>query len=230
MMSKKLVFLILISGVFLSLDLQSQVKAPFTGDPQKYKEELLAFMGPNLNDEQKANLNNFLAAWDSAAFDRENMIRIIDLSSQFVERAMRPVPYFNDFFSTINTLSPTDGDKDILTKWLTGLSELAFNPRFNNESVDRYIKYTALMVKDNILAETPALKWKVKNAELEYVHDTLFMVIIRDATLTCYSQRDSTEIYNASGIYLPDIQLFHGSAGKASGFPARKWRSDPPRP
>jgi hypothetical protein len=215
-MLNKLVFLILISGAFLTLNLHSQVKSTFTGDPEKYKTELVAFMGPNLNDEQKANLNTFLVAWDSAAFSKENMIRVIDLSSQFTERTMRPVPHFNNFFSTINTFSASEKEEDFLTKWLTGLSEIVFNPRFTNESVDKYIKYTALMIRDNVLAETSAIKWKVKNAELEYVHDTVFMVVIKNATLTCYSQRDSTEIYNASGIYFPDIQLFHGSAGKVT--------------
>ena len=31
--------------------------------------------------------------------------------------------------------------------------------------------------------------------------------------LTCYSQTDSTEIYNVSGIYYPEIQQFRGRKG-----------------
>ena len=38
-----------------------------------------------------------------------------------------------------------------------------------------------------------------------------FLCSISDATLTCYSQKDSTEIYNVTGIYYPEIQLFKGS-------------------
>jgi hypothetical protein len=48
------------------------------------------------------------------------------------------------------------------------------------------------------------------------VHDTVFSVIIKNATLTCYSQKDSTEIYNASGVYYPDIQQFRGTGGRVT--------------
>ncbi len=40
-----------------------------------------------------------------------------------------------------------------------------------------------------------------------------FIFIITDATLTCYSQKDSTEIYNASGAYYPELQIFKGKKG-----------------
>ena len=89
-----LMLLILLPG-----NLLSQVKSTFSGDPSKYKAELTAFMGPNLNDVQKANLNSFLVKWDSAAFNDENKYRIIDLTSMFYGRAMRPVPHFNDLLA-----------------------------------------------------------------------------------------------------------------------------------
>jgi hypothetical protein len=78
------------------------------------------------------------------------------------------------------------------------------------------MKNTTLMIKDNILAESPSIRWKVKNSKMEFLHDTVFRAIIKNATLTCYSQKDSTEIYNASGIYFPEIQQFHGTSGKVT--------------
>ncbi len=119
-------------------------------------------MGPNLNDIQKANLNSFLARWDSAAFSEENRYRIIDLTSQLQGRAMRPVPHFNDFFSTINTFIDKNASSEKLTIWLSGFSETVFNPRNNNDNIDRFIRNTILIIKDNILSETSSFKWKVK--------------------------------------------------------------------
>ncbi len=213
-MIKKLLILFFFSWAIFPVPLNSQVKSSFSGDPSKFRAELTAFMGPNLNDVQKVNLNSFLVQWDSSSFSKENMTGIIDLISQFNGRNMRPVPYFNDFLVTLNVFLEKKSEEEFIRMWLMGLSDLAFSPRITNESIDRYIKNATAMVRDNILAETPAIKWKVKNSKLRFLHDTSFVVVVNNATLTCYSQRDSTEIYNASGYYFPDIQQFHGTKGR----------------
>jgi hypothetical protein len=225
-MLKKLVF---ISSILLAISpnhLYSQAKSPFTGDPAKYRDELTLFMGPNLDDVQKANMKTFLAAWDSSAFSRENMTRIIDISSQFSARSMRPVPHFNDFFLTIKAFSEKENQGEILGNWLTGLSETLFNPRFSTDRITRYIKNTGLMIRDNILSESTTVRWKVKESPLEFMHDTVFYVEVSNATLTCYSQKDSTEIYNASGYYFPEILQFHGKKGTITWEKAGYARGD----
>jgi len=212
-MWKKLVILSLVLRVILPADLFSQAKSPFTGDLSKLRNELTLFMGPNLNDDQKSNLNTFLAGWDSSAYSRENMTRIVDIMSQFSARSMRPVPHFNDFFLTLRAFTNRENSGEILGNWLAGLSETLFNPRFTTDRIARYIKNTGLMIEENILSESTAIRWKVKESPLKFLHDTVFFVEITNATLTCYSQKDSTEIYNASGFYFPEIQQFHGSKG-----------------
>ena len=69
------------------------------------------------------------------------------------------------------------------------------------------------MIKENVLFESGSVKWKVKNNTLKFLHDTAFYVAVSNATLTCYSQKDSTEIYNVTGKYYPEIQQFRGTKG-----------------
>ena len=73
-MSKKLLILSLLLLLLAPSLLVAQVKSAFTGEITKFRTELTTFMGPNLNTEQKANLNKFLARWDSAAFSKVNMM------------------------------------------------------------------------------------------------------------------------------------------------------------
>ncbi|MBN2861553.1 MAG: hypothetical protein JXN62_00225, partial [Bacteroidales bacterium] len=105
----------------------------------------------------------------------------------------------------------TDGE--FLSSWLTGLSEIVFDPRYPTENIDKYVKNTGLMITDNIISEVTGLRWKVKNTRLRFMHDTVFKAIVSNGTLTCYSQKDSTEIYNVSGIYYPEFQQFYGTKG-----------------
>jgi len=214
------IFLILVTPITL----YSQTRSAFSGDPEKFKSELTSFMGPNLNEVQLANLNTFITRWDSAAFSKENMVKIIDISSQLSSRSMRPVPHFNDFLQTLNNFIEFKREDSFFVNWITGLSELAFNPRFTNDNIAKYFRNTVSMIKGNILFESGSVKWKVKNNTLKFLHDTVFYIAVSDATLTCYSQKDSTEIYNATGRYYPDAQLFKGTKGKITwekaGYPA----------
>lgn len=222
-MNRKFIILNLFLLFFSAGQAFSQAKPVFSGDPVNFKDELLLFMGPDLSEENKAVLNKFISRWDSAGFSRENMTLILDLSSQLTGRHMRAIPQFSQFLKTLNDFCEYKRDDAFLSYWLTGFSELLFNPRYRNESIVKYIQNTSLLIKDNLLINTGSVKWKVKNAELRFVHDTTFQISLNNVTLTCYSQRDSTEIYNASGIYYPDLQQFHGTKGivtwEKAGYP-----------
>ena len=215
-MLKKLIILSLVLMAFLSLSSYSQSRSAFTGDPSKFGQELTAFMGPNLNPEQLANLNAFIVKWDSSMFNNIKMVKIMDISSQLSGRLMRPVPHFNNFIAVLNDFNELRIDDKFFLNWLDGLSEFIFNPDYSNDNIDKYVKNTSLLVTDNVLNESGSVTWKVKNSKLQFLHDTIFYVVISDATLTCYSQKDSTELYNVTGIYYPEILEFRGTKGSVT--------------
>jgi hypothetical protein len=212
-MLKKLAIIIQLILLVTTGIVHSQTKSAFSGDRAKFRSELTAFMGPNLNPEQLANLNKFLVRWDSAAFSNEIMDEIIDVSSQLSSRQMRPVPHFNDFLVTLNYFIEYKRDISFFTNWLKSVSEIAFSQMFTNDYINKYFKNSISMVKENVLSESGSAKWKVKNSTLKFLHDTAIYVTVTDATLTCYSQKDSTELYNVTGTYYPEIQQFRGTKG-----------------
>ena len=223
-MFKKLVNITLL--LVLVTPLLSQPKSAFSGEAAKFSTELTAFMGPNLNPDQVGNLNRFLVKWDSSFFNKDNMARIIDISGQLSSRSIRPVPHFNDFILTINYFIEYKLDPAMLANWLTGVRKVVFNPRFTNDNIDRYFKNTWLMIKENTLFNSGSVKWKVKKSALTFLSDTVFCASVSNATLTCYSQGDSTELYNVTGLYYPDIQQFRGTKGiitwEKAGYPAKE--------
>ncbi len=222
-MGKKLLLLAALLLFLLPGRLLSQPRNPFSGDPSAYGEELLSFMGTGLSEERQLIVGTFLSAWDSSAFSKENSFRILDLSSQLASRQMRPVPHFIEFIKTLNDFATYSKDRNFLGYWLTGLGEMLFNPRLTNENVARYFQSTSLLIKERVLFVSGPLKWKIKNSDLKFEHDTVTYITVTGATLTCYSRNDSTEIYDVTGDYYPDIQQFRGSRGiitwEKAGFP-----------
>ncbi len=222
-MLKKLLILSIILWLMTLSVLRAQVRSAFSGDLTKFREELTVYMGPNLNPDQLANLNTFLSRWDSTAFSNDEMVKVIDISGQLSSRSMRPVPQFNDFIITLNYFIDYKRDNSFFTNWLAGLDKIVLSERFTNAGIDRYFINTASMIRDNILYESGSVRWKVKNNSLRFLIDTTFYVEISNATLTCYSQRDSTELYNVSGNYFPETQFFVGTSGtvtwEKAGYP-----------
>ncbi len=207
-MEKKLVILALFLTFTTPSILLSQTRSAFTGDVTKFRGEVISFMGLNLNPEQSDYLNLFFSRWDSAAFSKDNMVQIINVSSQLSSRSMRPVPYFYDYIVSLNYFIDYKLKTADLTNWLTGLSEFAFNPKYTNDFIDKYFKNTTSMLKENVLFESGTVKWKVKNSKFQFLHDTIFCISVSDATLTCYKQNDSTELYNVTGKYYPELLQF----------------------
>jgi hypothetical protein len=182
-MNKKFIILNLLLFFYAGM-VFPQEKPVFSGDPAKFKDELLVYMGPNLSEENNAVLQKFIAKWDSAAFSKENMTRILDLSAQLTGRQIRAIPQFSQFLKTLNDFCEYKRDDAFLSYWLTGFSEMLFNPRYRNEKIVKYIENTSLLIKDNLLINTGSVKWKVKNAVLRFVHDTAFQIVLNDITLT----------------------------------------------
>ncbi|HEX2920862.1 MAG TPA: hypothetical protein VHO50_06845 [Bacteroidales bacterium] len=212
-MERRLIIVGIMMLLAMPVCLLAQTRSAFTGDLTKYTQELILFMGPNLDEGQTHNLDAFIARFDSSAFNKEIMVRIADISSQLSSRYMRPVPNFDTFIRTLNFFSEYKQSDDFFTNWLTGLSELAFSPRYTNDNVQMFLRNTALMITDNVLFDSGSVKWKVKDHELKFLHDTIFYIEIKDATLTCYAQKDSTEIFDVSGEYFPEFHLFKGKKG-----------------
>jgi hypothetical protein len=212
-MLRKMLLLLMFTLIIQVTEVLGQSKTVFTGDPAKLRSELTLFMGPNLNDQQKVTLNRFLTLCDSSFFNQKNLTSITDVFSQMAGRSLRPVPHFNNFISALNEFAAIKTDQVIIGDWLSGTSEMIFNPRMNSDNIDRYIRNTGQMIKNNILYQSTSVTWQVKDSKLKFVHDTIFKVIITDATLVCRSSRDSTVIYNAEGIYFPESQVFNGTNG-----------------
>jgi len=213
LMLKKLIILSFVMQVLIPCYLYSQAKSAFSGDRTKFRTELTAFMGPNLSIDQLANLNTFLSRWDSTAFSTEIMDKVINISNLLSSRQIRPVPHFNDFLLTLNYFIVYKRDIVFFTNWLKGLSDIASTQTFTNDNIDKYFKNSSLMVKENVLSESGSVKWKVKNNTLKFLYDTVVYVTVSDATLTCYTQKDSTELYNVTGNYYPGLQQFKGTRG-----------------
>ena len=191
----------------------SQGRNVFSGDLEKFKPELVTFMGQNLRDGQLETFNSFIAKWDSTSYSLETRAMIISVASLMSSRSMRPVPHFIDLFNATNAFASYRDDPNLFSDWIKGFYEALKLQKYSNDLLLLYISSFSRIIKENIFYESSSVRWKVSQGSIKFIRDTLFSVSVTNATLTCISQRDSTMIHNVFGQYSPATQIFTGTHG-----------------
>jgi hypothetical protein len=199
--------------ILISSDSFSQAKPVFSGEKNKFREELTNFMGPNLNSGQTGIMNSFLTRWDSSGFSQDNMTKIIDLSNQLVRRNLRPDPHFTDYLKALTDFSTTKKSPAFLNSFLAGMAKMVIKQEISNDIIDRFLKNTSLLIRENVIFDSGSARWKVNNENIRFSFDSAFKVTLTNVTLTCYTQKDSTEIYKVNGVYYPETLYFLGTTG-----------------
>ncbi len=222
---RKIIISVLVAAV-ISPVLSAQIQQQFSGDTAKFTAEMTAFMGTLVNKPEKAEIDLFNNLYDSTVFSRPVKDRIINVASQLRGRRMSQVPGFIFFLRTLTDFVKTGQKQDEIDVWLTGLSEMAFDPRFTNSSVEKFIEVTGLLLVDNTIFSAGSVRWKATDGKVEFARDTVLKIDIEAVTLTAYLGRDSTQILGFTGTYYPDIFRLHCQEGivtweKAGYDPAR---------
>jgi len=209
---RKIIITILVAAAFAPA-LSAQIQQQFSGDTARFTTELSAFMGTLVSKPQKAELDLFNKLYDSTVFSRPVKDRIINVASQLRGRRLSQVPGFIYFVRTLTDFVETEQKQDEVDVWLIGLSEMAFDPRFSNSSVEKFIEVTGLLLADNTIFSAGSVRWKATHGKVEFARDTVLKIDIEAVTLTAYLGRDSTQILNFTGTYYPDIFRLHCQEG-----------------
>ena len=169
---KKIIF-ILLAAAALSTPAVGQVSSQFSGDASKFTGELTAFMGTLVSKPQKAEVDLFISLYDSTCYSRETRDLIVNVASQLRGRRVSQVPGFIFFVRTLTDFVTTNQGKDEVSAWLAGLSEMAFDPRFTNASIEKFIEVTGLLLVDNTIYSAGSVRWKTKGGTVEFARDTV---------------------------------------------------------
>ena len=209
---RKIIITILVAAA-VAPALSAQFQHYFSGDTAMFTTELNAFMGTLVSKTEKAEVDLFNRLYDSTVFSRPVKDRIINVASQLRGRRLGQVPGFIHFVRTLTDFVETEQKQEEVDVWLIGLSEMAFDPRFSNSSLIKFIEVTGLLLIDNTIFSAGTVKWKATDGKVEFARDTVLKINIEAVTLTAYLGRDSTQILNFTGIYYPDIFRLHCKEG-----------------
>ncbi len=212
----KKILIAILAAAALTVSVTGQVPSQFSGETAKFTAELTAFMGTLVSKPEKAEVDLFNSFYDSTCFDAKVKDRIINVASQLRGRRISQAPGFIFYVRTLTDFIQTQQGQEEIGAWLEGLSEMAFDPRYSNASVEKFIEVTGLLLVDNTIYSAGSVRWKTKDGKVEFVRDTVLKIEIKAVTLKAFLGKDSTEIYDFTGIYYPDVFKLHCQKGKVT--------------
>jgi len=165
-------------------------------------------------------IDSFSALWLSERLSAERREMVISTLNQIQTLRLRPWPeqaiYFKGVLAVLNTLEP----KVNFDAW-----HKSFQSMMNIQQQRRLLRYWESsydLFKNNVIFSSNVVKWVLQNNNfyLAYSENTP-KVIFRETNLKCYSQGDSTVVYNTRGEIYPLDDKLTGQGGKITWQRAR---------
>jgi len=217
-MNKLLFFLILFFGITISVNsVFAQSLKSFSHDSIVFQNEFLKFMDhPTKKKESKAFKEDFPVFWFSPEMTSEKRQNIYEICDLFLIKKARSFPDFYNYFKTLMLFQQQNRNQKDYFNWEKGLIQQISNKKNKLSATKDFLVQTQNLLTDTIVHESYTTKWKCKNARFKFRFEKELTIEFEQADLCCFAQRDSSCIYNTSGIYYPFDKIWIGDKGKVT--------------
>ena len=211
-MQKVLLFSLLVFSLCFR-DGFSQPSRQLSSDPDLFAGELERFMGRNLTAEQSAELDRFIALWDSAAYDLSQSQVIVNTVNLLITRNARPVPHILNYLDLLTSFSEHDPHHLHYRVWQEAFIEILEKKGLSIQQINELMIQTGRLVSGNVIYGSNAVKWEVSSSGYSFVFDDSLKIMIKETDLMGYNHIDTLIIYRTSGIFCPLSLNWKGDGG-----------------
>jgi hypothetical protein len=199
----------------------------FSGEREKFADELSLFMQKNANAESNKALAKFLTAWSKdSLFSQPEQEKIISSSISLAKRNGRQFPHFTHYLTSLVLMKTTNQSLDNYVNWEKGLDLLLEKRKVSLINTDRFLIFTIQLIDSSSLYRSGSVNWHLSPSGYRYVIDTAIHVIVPATNLICRAKRDSIAIYETSGEFNPITSVWKGKNGLVTWERAGFKRSD----
>ncbi|MCD4681175.1 MAG: hypothetical protein K8S00_12395, partial [Bacteroidales bacterium] len=201
--------------LFLVSESFSQAPKKFSKNPDKFLEGMtLFFQNVNKKDKKKSKdfMEFFVEEWTSGKFSALQQEKVYSTSNLMLKNKMRAFPHFHNYLTTVISFINSGQSEENFKTWQTSLVKTLVQS--NSRQYLSYLKISNDLFTSNILYSSRTTIWQSSNNNYQFEYDTISRIIFSSLDLKCYANRDSSSIYNTSGIYYPTLYLWVGQGGK----------------
>ena len=208
-----LILIILLSVTAMS---QNQRIQGFSENDEEFILELSVLVdGLDRQERLRAQvyMDTFAAVWHSDLLNKDQKTVIKRTMNSLVGLRLRPWPDYMQYLNgVVKVIQTPQGDRNF-DAWHAG-----FRPLLNANNLQRLTNFWQKNIDlfdENIVFSSSSVRWQLRdNNYLLSFEDGNFWISFQDTDLVCYSQGDSTVIYNTSARINLNEEKLWGQGGK----------------
>jgi hypothetical protein len=167
---------------------------------------------PNTKKKEAKNfLDDLEDKWFAGYFNDAQKESIYEVSNLMVQKKMSAIPYFTSLFTTLISGKEKSIDNSSLQNWLKSVT-FVLNQIERNTSFLDYLKNSKNLFEEQFIFSNRIIQWKV-DPNWQIVTDSTIKLVFEKTDLICYTKRDSSNIYETSGVYYPLERKWIGNGG-----------------
>ncbi|MCX7728955.1 MAG: hypothetical protein N2203_05750, partial [Bacteroidia bacterium] len=215
-MNKAIYLITILSGLFSFLGQAQKNTFSFTTDTVKFVKELEEYFYSNTGNKKEAEefLNDFNKRWKNnqvAGFFKQN---IIETSNLFVQKKLKPYPYFFKYYRIIYDIIDNNVSKTTFDNFYSVFTK-ALNSR-SIKNLQDILEMCENLYKDNTFY-TASFIFKTQTSDFVLEYDSVPRLKYTNTNIIGKNIRnDSIAIEETSGFYYPNQKKIFGKGGKVS--------------
>lgn len=197
------------------IELQAQAVSEFSKEPEKFLEELKAFMNQTNREDCANTIEKIITAYtEEQKINPEELAQIISISNIMVGRRMNAYPYFNDFLNTVLLFYDYSESGLKLSDWMKATEKiLDQSKRGKNNDFNTLLDFANGMLLNNAMYTSQARVWKTSSNQFQFIYEGDPKVIIPSLDLIAYTNGDTIRIKNTRGVFYLLESKWIGNSG-----------------
>jgi hypothetical protein len=216
---------ILVLLLMLSLGLEGfcQLKE-FPMDPKGYYNEMKTLLESSPNkeraDEAKVLMNEFKDLWfENPYFTEAKKKEVYNISNEMLIKKAKAHPTFFTYIQTLVYFCKNTNREEHYDAWEKAIKLICSDKKkYNQKALEDFVEQSYYLFSGNLIYKSSTVDWKADTDDFSIISDgSGIMVVFKQAfDLSCYSKRDSLNIYGTQGVFFPLEAKWTGVNGKVT--------------
>lgn len=206
------VFMLIIIGQVPIVNAQQVIKSmPYSSDEYfSTLEEHFKRVANKDERDAKKFLKDLEEKWTTGYFSNQIKDKIYETSNLMLENKMRAMPFFNEYFGAIIMAKEQGIDENVILNWMKSV-DLVLQLK-KNADFSEYIENSANLFENHFIFHNRIITWKA-NENWQLQVDSNIRYVFEKTDLVCYTKKDSSNIYQTTGVYFPLENIWIGNGG-----------------
>lgn len=202
----------------ISLSLSAADPETFSDDPDLFFPQLEELMTKAKRNDSEKTVKAFIENCTSGKIQETRLEDVIKVCNIMADKRMRAYPHFTQYLNSINNLVTSGNLNTKFENWHGIVKDMADNSgRSRFKAYEKFVKFSETFFDADVLHRISGRTWIIQTIDYNFGYvDKVPVVNFGEASLYCYTAKDTLSVIDTKGTYNPTKTLWTGESGRVT--------------